>query len=561
MRLLFLPLLLCSFSVAKTVTYDWEVDWTTACPDGFCRPVIGINGAWPCPLVEANLGDTIIMNVKNRLGNETTSIHPHGIFQKGTPQMDGVAGVTQCPIPAGGSFTHSFVANPAGTRWYHSHDKAQYPDGLRSPMIIHDREWERSLGFEEQFVFSVSDWYHTQFPYLIHEFFDGGNFNGRTTRGAMPMPDSSLINDTESITLEIEPNKKYLLRIVSMAALFPHQISIVEDHDMTIVAIDGFPTKPKDASAIVISAGQRYDVLITGKANVTKDYTITSEMLDSNMTRTGFLKYISNSTNPSSKQQKQNYKRATVVPIDDFILEPADGQPLLTGVDKSITLPVSYTGKADRRSTRIKLGNASYVSPKVPTLFTALTTGSDAENPIVYGDSVNPYVIRTGQVVQIIVQNDDDIQHPMHLHGYEFQVVARGAGVWDGDESKLPKMPMKRDTANTPARGHLVIRIKANNPGVWVFHCHMEFHVEGGMMATIIESPATLQKTVRISNAQLDICRDQGIPTEGNCSGDTLNVLDTSKCNKDPPEEDWGALINPPVAKRALGRRNVRRDL
>jgi iron transport multicopper oxidase len=67
-----------SHALAKTVTYNWEVGWVTACPDGFCRPVIGINGAWPCPTVDADLGDTMVLNVKNRLGNETTSIHGHG---------------------------------------------------------------------------------------------------------------------------------------------------------------------------------------------------------------------------------------------------------------------------------------------------------------------------------------------------------------------------------------------------------------------------------------------------------------------------------------------------
>jgi hypothetical protein len=63
---------------AKTVTHNWEISWLTACPDGFCRPVIGINGAWPCPILEADLGDTVVLNIKNKLGNETTTIHPHG---------------------------------------------------------------------------------------------------------------------------------------------------------------------------------------------------------------------------------------------------------------------------------------------------------------------------------------------------------------------------------------------------------------------------------------------------------------------------------------------------
>jgi iron transport multicopper oxidase len=125
---------------------------------------------------------------------------------------------------------------------------------------------------------------------------------------------------------------------------------------------------------------------------------------------------------------------------------------------------------------RIKLGNDSYVPPKVPSLYTALTTGENAWNPAVYGSAVNPYVVKVGQVVQIIIENSDDTEHPIHLHGYEFQVVARGPGTWDGNENTLPRRPVIRDTATTPASGHLVLRIKTDNPGVWVLHCHMEFH-------------------------------------------------------------------------------------
>lgn len=86
---------------ANTVTYNWEVDWVTASPDGHARPVVGINGQWPCPTISGNFGDRVIVNVKNSLHNETTSIHFHGIYQLGTNEMDGPAMVTQCPIPPG----------------------------------------------------------------------------------------------------------------------------------------------------------------------------------------------------------------------------------------------------------------------------------------------------------------------------------------------------------------------------------------------------------------------------------------------------------------------------
>ena len=98
----------CQFTVSKTVKYDWSIDWVTASPDGFTRPVIGINGQWPCPQVDVDLGDRLIVTIHNNLGNESTGLHWHGINQYGHATMDGSAGVAQCPVPPNSSFTYDF---------------------------------------------------------------------------------------------------------------------------------------------------------------------------------------------------------------------------------------------------------------------------------------------------------------------------------------------------------------------------------------------------------------------------------------------------------------------
>ena len=103
--------LLASRALAATVTANWDVTWINAFPDGFARPVIGINGAWPCPTLEANAGDTVVLTLNNQLGNETTGLHFHGIDQVQTTWMDGPSGVTQCPVPPGSSITYTFVVS------------------------------------------------------------------------------------------------------------------------------------------------------------------------------------------------------------------------------------------------------------------------------------------------------------------------------------------------------------------------------------------------------------------------------------------------------------------
>jgi hypothetical protein len=101
---------LISLAYAEIRTYNFNVGWVTRNPDGlFERPVIGINGQWPIPRIEATVGDRVVVNVNNQLGNESTSLHFHGLFMNGTNEMDGVVGVTQCGIPPGVSFTYNFT--------------------------------------------------------------------------------------------------------------------------------------------------------------------------------------------------------------------------------------------------------------------------------------------------------------------------------------------------------------------------------------------------------------------------------------------------------------------
>ena len=114
LRRLLLPLALLlssiSLSLAATVTYDFDIGWVTANPDGKAnRPVIGINGQWPVPVIELNVGDRLIVNVLNSLGNQTTSLHFHGLFMNGSTHMDGPVQISQCAIAPGSRFTYDFV--------------------------------------------------------------------------------------------------------------------------------------------------------------------------------------------------------------------------------------------------------------------------------------------------------------------------------------------------------------------------------------------------------------------------------------------------------------------
>ena len=113
--MLTIPSLLVSLGYGLSVSaavYNWDITWVNRNPDGLHeRPVIGINNQWPVPAITASVGEQITIYMTNQLGNETTSVHFHGLFQNGTNSMDGPTGVTQCPIGPGETFTYVFTVS------------------------------------------------------------------------------------------------------------------------------------------------------------------------------------------------------------------------------------------------------------------------------------------------------------------------------------------------------------------------------------------------------------------------------------------------------------------
>ncbi|KAH6889659.1 Cupredoxin [Thelonectria olida] len=534
-RLLLAGLSLLGPALAKTVSYDFTIEWVRANPDGaFERPTIGINGQWPIPQIEANVGDTILINAHNQLGNQTTSLHFHGLFMNGTNHMDGPAQVTQCPIQPGGSFLYNFTITQPGTYWYHSHSEGQYPDGLRGPLIIHDPASPFDGQYDEEIVMTLSDWYHEEMQILIPDFMAKGN-----PTGAEPVPQAALMNETQNLKVPIQTGRTYLVRLINMGA-FAGQYFWIEGHNMTIVEVDGVYTKPAEAEMIYLSAAQRCSFLITTKAGDEANFPIVASMdttlfdvmpddLDWNVT--GWLVY--------------NEAEALPKPalVDDFNvfndmnLKPHDGMEILPEPTKEIELNVVMDNLRNGANYAF-FNNITYRAPKVPTLYTALTSGDLATNPRVYGSYTNSFVLEKGEIVQIVLNNLDSGRHPFHLHGHDFQILYRSpdeAGLYPGPGVEFAKTPIRRDTVVVLPEGYVVLRFKADNPGVWLFHCHIEWHVASGLIATFIEAPLELQSTIKLPENHLEACMSGNVPSKGNAAGNTGDFLDLSGENKPPP--------------------------
>ncbi|KAL5394599.1 hypothetical protein PMIN06_000544 [Paraphaeosphaeria minitans] len=522
----------------KVTHLEFNVTWVDRNPDGLhARSVLGINGQWPIPALYVTKGERVVIKVSNNLGNETTSLHWHGLYMNGTAYMDGPPGVVQCEIPPGDSFVYDFNIEQPGTYWFHSHTRGQYPDGLRAPLIVRDPENPFKEDFDEEIVLSFSDWYHDLMRPLLASFMSVTN-----PTGAEPLPKSALINDGQNVTVAVQSGKTYFIRMVNMAA-FASMYVWFQGCTMRVVEVDGIYTEATEADMLYLTAGQRYSVLLTidsnGVTNVPFVASMDEELFDEipddlNANATGWLVL------DSAKELPAPIEIDAFEALDDMSLRPLDSLAALQKVDKTITLDMKMDNLGDGVNYAF-FNNSTYVEPRVPTLYTVMSSGEYSSNPIVYGSHTNSFVLHGNQTVEIVLNNNDDGKHPFHLHGHAFQVIARSeedAGSYSHvDATNVPAVPMRRDTLLVQPNGYAVLRFRSNNPGVWLFHCHLEWHVASGLTATFIEAPLELQKSTIIPPDHYDLCarNKPPVPTLGNAAGNVDNLLDLNGEPAPPP--------------------------
>ncbi|ETN46362.1 uncharacterized protein HMPREF1541_00546 [Cyphellophora europaea CBS 101466] len=543
-------LVFVSLAAAETRTYDFDIGWVEGNPDGqFTRPIIGINGQWPIPRIEANVGDTVIVNAKNSLGNRSESLHFHDLYQNGTSHMDGASRISQCPIPPGSSFTYNFTVNQPGTYWYHSHVDGQYPDGLRGPLIVHDPDSPFKDQYDDEFVLTLSDWYHDLMPGLISSFLSVTN-----PTGAEPVPQSALMNDTQNLTIPVEPNKTYFLRIINVAA-FAAQYFWIEGHTFKIIEVDGIYTEPAEAERIYVTAAQRYGILVTTKNSTDENFAIVGSM------DTDLFDAIPDGLNPNVTSYLVYDSAASLPepaliddfdPFDDFGLVPYDQLDLFEEPDLTVQLDVKMDNLKDGANYAF-FNNITWVAPVVPTLYTVLSAPpSLLSNPTIYGSNTNTFVLPHMASVDIIVNNHDPGKHPFHLHGHVFQTIIRSeeeAGDYDPNnvtDQDFPTTPMRRDTVLIRPNGHMVLRFRADNPGVWIFHCHIEWHVDSGLIMTFVEAPEQFRANVSAANTipqdHFDACNanSPAMPYVGNAAGrGAVSTEQVVLGLRDVSEDEW----------------------
>ncbi|XP_057794815.1 laccase-12-like [Salvia miltiorrhiza] len=550
--LLWMPL-----AMAKLHTHQFVVEATPV--KRLCKThnTITVNGMYPGPTLEVNNGDTLVVKVINRARYNVT-IHWHGVRQMRSAWADGPEFVTQCPIRPGKSYTYRFtIQGQEGTLWWHAHSswlRATVYGGL----IIRPKQGD-AYPFPKP---------HRETPLLLGEWWDANPIDvvrEATRSGAAPnVSDAYTINGQpgdlyncsakHTLIVPINPGQTNLLRVVN-SALNQELFFKVANHKLTVVAADASYVKPFSTSVLMLGPGQTTDVLITANQPPNR-YHIAARAYASaqgapfdNTTTTAILQYH-NFSSPSAKPvaalMPAFNDTPTVTAFTRSLRSPRRVE-VPTKIDHNLFFTVGLGLNNCPRGARARncqgpngtrfaasMNNVSFVLPSNFSLLQAhqqglrgvFTTDFPARPPTQFDYTGNVsrslwqpmrgtrlYKLKYGEAVQVVLQGTSIFtaeNHPIHLHGYDFYIVAEGFGNFnptrDTPKFNLVDPPM-RNTASVPVGGWAVIRFVADNPGVWLMHCHLDVHITWGLaMAFLVDNGVGELQTLQPPPPDLPLC-------------------------------------------------------
>lgn len=402
------------------------------------------NNVCPGPILTARKGEILEVLFTNNLEQPST-IHWHGI--RNINGMDGVPELTQPAIEPGDSFTYRFPVNDSGTFWYHAHFKAweQVARGLYGALIVTEQEDELN---EQDILIIADDWKFTDDYQIdvdsfgnLHDWSHGGRFGtGLTING-----------ESEIIKIPVPTNGQLRLRFINTANARILQFQILEKHPFHVISLDGAPCEPFEQDIITLSPGQRMDVIINDISDLCTLYEVSTGK---------FFEAAKIVPKISLKQKIFNFKYST----------PWYPMPSL---DNAKVIDIHMQGGA--------MGNlASAVFEGNERSLRDLAMNESklwAFNGKIGGYDHTLAEVSLGETVILRIWNDTSWEHSMHLHGHHFWVQSR--------EFNESQKVVLRDTYLMKAGEKNDLVFIADNPGLWLFHCHMLEHHAAGMGGVI----------------------------------------------------------------------------
>jgi multicopper oxidase len=460
----------------RTVTASLTPQQTRIDLGGPVVSTLAYGNSIPGPLIRANIGDELVVNVSNRL-DRPTSVHWHGIALRN--DMDGAEPATP-NIPAGQDFTYRFSVPNSGTYWGHPHTGLDEDTGLYLPVIVDD---PTEGNFDAEWIVILDDWTDGvgKTPQQLYAEMTAPN------KPSMPtMPTTSTTSTTSTgstsptmsttatpgasgvsvgrsdllrgdagdiaypyylingripaapTTFNAKPSQRIRIRFINTGSDTAFRVALA-GHSMTVTHTDGYPVVPTEVDALLIGMAERYDVVVTAADGV---FPLVALAEGKNALARALLSTGAGSPPDTRFQPTELTRRVGTIEMFTATTPVNLGRP-----EPDLNLPVLLGGNMMQYNWMI---NGEPYS------------------------KTNPLHVRQGQRPTLTFDNPTMMYHPIHLHGHTFQLLKADGGPG-----------ARKDTVIVLPKQRILAVLVADNPGTWVMHCHNTYHQFAGMQTRL----------------------------------------------------------------------------
>lgn len=351
----------------------------------------------------------------------------------------------------------------------------------------------------------VEDWFHADYYTLINNTMNGRfpPSNNNLINGKMQYPcaNTTLPCDANAgvAKFQFESGKKHLLRLVNAGAEGVQKFSI-DGHQLTVVALDFIPVEPYTTNVVTLGIGQRCDIIVEATGSPSDAYWMRSQLGTEHCTLNDGISpnavaavYYEDADTESVPSTTSDVTAEQLAACKNDDLATA-GIPLckVPIEEPETTEVIDFTFRSNGTNFIWFVNNSSYRGDyNAPILLSAKNGDFD------YKPEWNVFDFGSNKTVRIHMTNHGLIgSHPMHLHGHDFHVLAEGFGEWDGTVTNAENSVRrdthilqngKNNTDGTVTPSFTVIQYTQDNPGAWPLHCHLAWHVSGGLFLVALE--------------------------------------------------------------------------
>ena len=417
------------------------------------------NGTVPGPEIRIRQGDRLKVEFENGLDEETT-IHWHGVRLPNA--MDGVPHLTQKPVSPGEKFIYEFDAIDAGTFWYHPHQRGfeQVGRGLYGPLIIEERE---PVQVDRDITWILDDWRLKKTAEISDDF---GNAHDMSHNGRVG--NTVTINGQIPDNITVQSGERVRIRLINAANARIFELDFA-DHNPVIIALDGQPVTPHvpTNTRVILGPAMRID-LILDMGGAPRSRSVVSDVFYKD------LEYQLVDLQYADVALRDELPDWPMALMPNPLTEPSNVQ----AIQHEIQFTGGMMGNMVMRQMGIDSGNSQsggmgsmmgMMHKKKMWFINGIAAEGHVMDPMLTLERNRSYIIK--------MINATAWHHPIHLHGHSFRVLSR-----DGVSTPYQEW---QDTVLMGPREQVEIALVADNPGDWMFHCHILEHMIGGMMGVI----------------------------------------------------------------------------